>query len=511
MTDYICSGHALLSVDTFEKDRAILEINEIAKNLSKKVFIWSVSDGWKDAKGRPQGNFKATTPIHKYIECILEMPENSIFILKDFGYYINKDTYQLHDVVISWLDQVRRLISSVEQTIIFVGPDFSAPKPLLHDITVIDFDLPEREEILERINFVCSFVLDENGSEVKIDKKFIPHVIDACRGMTSQQIVNRVALALRKHKNLNEEASKTIMNEKAGIIRASGLLEYKEPPIGGLKNVGGYDALKKHVLLDKPCFTEEAREFGIEFPRGILLVGIPGCGKTLLSEAIASELQLPLVSMDVGNMMDKFVGESERNMRECIKMIESISPCVLQLDEVEKGFGGSGDSDGGSSKRVFGKFLTWSSDRVAPVYCVATANQVECLPAEFKRTGRFDAIFGLDLPRPTEREEIFTIQLKKRGRNENNYDIQSLSEQTEGFTGSDIEQVVKLGLKSAFAEGNPLSNDHLTNAITEIIPLSKTEGDKIAQIKNWCDKHAKPANPIKKSAPPKIGARKISL
>lgn len=509
--DYICSGHALLHVDTFEKDRAIAEIAEIATTIDRKVHIWSIAQGWTDVKGTSVCDIKETAPIEDQLRAILDFPEGVICVLRDFGGYLKHETYPGYDVVVGWLDELRKIVSSVRQTIVFVGPDFNIPKALLHDITQIDFDLPDNEQIGERIKFVCSDVTQADGTKFKPNNAIIPQIVDACRGMTSQQTVDRVALALRKHKDLDPDAVRTIVKEKAGVIRASGLLTYIEPPKGGLANVGGYDALKEHVLLDQPCFTQEARDFGIEFPRGLMLVGIPGCGKTLLSLAIASELGLPLIAMDVGSLMDKFVGESEGNMREAIKMLESISPCVLVLDEIEKGFGGAGDLDGGTSRRVFGTFIKWLNDRQSPVYVVATANQVESLPPEFCRKGRFDEIYGLDLPSINERIEIFSIHLSKRNRKPDKFSLSELSAATAGYTGADIEQTVKLGLKIAFAAGEKLEQSHLDQAVPEIIPLSKTEAQRIADITQWCDRHAKPANPPKKSPPPKIGGRKVSL
>lgn len=509
--NYICSGHALLHVETFEKDRAISEIADTAEIIDRQVYIWSIAMGWKDTKGISVCNIKETAPVEDHLQEILKFPEGVICVLRDFGVYLKNDTYPRHDVVISFLDELRKVISSVRQTIVFVGPDFQIPKVLLHDITQIDFNLPDNKQIGERIDFVCSDVTKADGTKFKPNKDIIPQVIDACRGMTSQQTVDRVALALRKHKDLNQDAILTITKEKASVIRASGLLTYIEPPKGGLNNVGGYEALKQHVLLDQPCFTQDARNFGIEFPRGLMLVGVSGCGKTLLSLAIASELGLPLIAMDVGNLMDKYVGESESHMREAIKMLESISPCVLQLDEIEKGFCGVGDMDGGSSRRVFGTFIKWLNDRKSPVYIVATANQVQSLPMEFTRKGRFDEIYGLDLPEMSERAEIFRIHLSKRGKDPLAYEVVELASKTDGFTGADVEQVVKLGLKIAFFENEDLGMEHLIKAIPQIIPLSKTESHRIEDTRKWCNLHAKPANPPKNSVSSKSGKREISL
>ena len=251
-TDYVCSGHALLHVDTFEKDRAITEIAEVASNTDRKVHIWSIAQGWTDANGAQVCNVKPAAPIEDHLQAVVDFPEGVICVLRDFGGYLRHETYPSYDIVVGWLDELRKIVASVRQTIVFVGPDFDTPKALLHDVTKIDFALPENEKISERIDFVCSDVTKADGSKFKPNEEIIPQIVDACRGMTSQQTVDRVALALRKHKDLNHDAVRTIVREKAGVIKASGLLTYIEPPEGGLSIVGGYDALKQHVLLDQP-------------------------------------------------------------------------------------------------------------------------------------------------------------------------------------------------------------------------------------------------------------------
>lgn len=513
LADYIRSGHSLLHIETFEKDRAISDISDVAKDTKRQIYVWSISEGWIDCKGKRVDSAPLpSAPVYEHLQAILKFPNNTICVLRDFGTYMSHSTYAGYDIVIGWLDTLRKVLASVSQTIVFVGPDLEIPKQLLHDITTVDFNLPDNEQISERIDFACNDVTKADGDKFVLNTDILPEVIDACRGMTSQQVVDRVTLSLCRHKDLNKDAIRTIIREKASIIKASGLLTYIEPPHGGLDIVGGYDALKQHVLLDKPCFTQEARDFGIEFPKGILLVGVMGCGKTLLSLAIASELGLPLVSMDVGNLMNKYVGESEKNMREAIKMLESVCPLVLVLDEIEKGFS-SGDLDGGSSRRVFGTFLKWLNDRQSPVYVVATANQVESLPAEFSRKGRFDEIYGLDLPGAEERQEIFNIHLIKRNRKPEDFNITELIDITIGFTGADIEQIIKLSLKIAFADNKKLQQKHLIQAASEITPLSKTASDRIDIIRKWCTKHARPANPPKKTQPwhTNIDTRKVNL
>jgi len=513
LCDYILSGYALLYVDTHEKDRAIGRISDIAAALKKNVAIWSISYGWmvSDTASPPPPN---TSPIESQLGYILQMEPNTICILKDFGFYVSHDTNPSFDVVISTLDDIRKIIVDPEfgHTIVFVGPDFKVPTQLLNEITHLDFDLPNEDELSQIIQEICNNVVNANG------EKFVPQLdklemaVRACKGMTAQQASDRIALALRTTKDLGHDAIESILKEKAAIIKLAGTIEYTEPPPGGLSNIGGYENIKEHILIDRTCSTQQANDFGIEFPKGLMLVGVPGCGKTRIAECIASELQMPLISMDVGNLMSKYVGDSEKNMRDAIKIINRVSPCVLMLDEIEKGFGGAGDQDGGASQRVFGTFLKWLSDRKTSVYVVATANRVESLPPEFCRKGRFDEIYGLDLPNQKERADIFAIHLKKRNQNVSLFDLDRLAADTDGYTGADIEQAIKLGLKIAFINDKTLDMESLLNGIKDVIPLSKTEAERITKIREWCKLHSKQASTTNttKSVASKM-SRKVSL
>lgn len=509
--DYVLSGHAMLAVSTYEKDRAIQEIRKAAKPAKRRVFSWSVATGWVvDAEGTLLSDKPETQPDQAIAEIASHEEENSIWILRDFGIYLNKDTFGEFDIVISLLDNLRQSLCHDGKTIVFLGPGFKSPDVLKQDIALMDFSLPRPEDIEKHIKFVCEKVTVEDGSKFELNKDMIPDITYACRGMTQQQIFDRVALALRKHKNLTLEAVQTIINEKGAVIRASGILDFTEPPKGGLDVVGGYEALKRQVRLDKPCFSEEAKEFGIDFPKGLLLVGLSGCGKTLIATAIASEFGMPLISMDVGSLMDSLVGGSEKNMREAIQILESVAPCVCLLDEIEKAFGGQGDHDGGSSKRVFSTYLKWLNDHTSPVYVVATANQIQSLPPELSRKGRFDEIFGLDLPSEEEREQIFCIHLTKRKRSLDDYSCSELAKQSKCFTGADVEQAVKQGLKTAFCEGRETKQSDFEKAIKSVVPLSKTNPEQIRLIQEWCNTHAKQANPkvLPKQEPKK---RRVSV
>ena len=496
LTDYILSGHAYLHAPTPEKTRFVAQIKEIAAQLppeGRPVFTWSPATGWQDAEGQPAKSTSGTElgPPQPQMapQQILELPEEAIFVLQDFGCYLHAKTFAYFDLVVAWLTEIRDVLAHTGRTVIFVGVDLDIPPALAHELTTIEFKLPDDAAIEQTVRYV--------GEDHPLDEAALPQIVTACRGMTQQQVEDRVALALRKFKALNEDAARLILNEKADVIRRTGLLEYRDPPAGGLDLIGGWENVKRHVQLDKPCFAPKAREFGIEFPRGLLLVGISGCGKTQMSLCIASYLGLPLIQLDVGSLMSKWVGESERNMREAIRMLEGLGSCVLQLDEIEKGFGGAaGEQDGGAAQRSFGIFLKWLSERSCPVYVVATANNIRALPPEFTRKGRFDELFGVYLPTHAERVEIFGIHLKLRQREPDQFDLDAFSRQSEGYTGADIRETVQMGLKLAFHAGQQFATDHLLNAIPEIRPLIKTDPEAVSDMTRWLDSHTKPAGVI---------------
>jgi ATP-dependent 26S proteasome regulatory subunit len=471
-------------------DCAFAHLTECRTEDGRPVFVWSAATGWQDADGHPArasaGTEFGPPDPQTAPQQILELPEESIFVLRDFGSCVQSRTYNYFDVVLAWLTEIRDVLANTGRTVIFAGVDFEVPPPLQHDITTLEFSLPDDVAIEQAVRYV--------GEGRPIDEEAIPAIVTACRGLTAQAIEDRTALALRRYKRLGDDAARLILREKAQVIRRTRLLEYRDPPSGGLDLIGGWENVKRHVQMDKPCFSKEARKFGIEFPRGLLLVGISGGGKTQMSLCIASYLGLPLIQMDAGNLLSKWVGESERNMREAIRLLEGLGACVLQLDEVEKGFGrGGGDVDGGAAQRSFGIFLKWLSERSCPIYVIATANNIKALPVEFTRKGRFDELYGVHLPTHDERREIFAIHLRLRKRDPEQFDLDQLAGDSEGYTGADIREVVQLALKMAFQAGEQLTTDHLTRALPEIRPLAKTDPESVMAMTQWLDTHTKPA------------------
>ncbi len=301
---------------------------------------------------------------------------------------------------------------------------------------------------------------------------------------------------LRRWKGrLDGEALEIVAAEKQQIIRKSGLLEFYASD-EALSTVGGLDTLKEWLRKRVRAFGPEARAFGLPEPKGILLVGVQGCGKSLVAKSVANSWRLPLLRLDVGALFSSLVGSSEQNLRNAIKLAESIAPVVLWVDEIEKGFSGVGSSnvsDAGTAARVFGSFITWLQEKNAPVFVIATANDVRALPPELVRKGRFDEIFFVDLPSAVERQEIWRIHLLKRNRNPADFDLNQLAMASDRLSGAEIEQAVIAGLYDAFDAGRPLQMDDLLNVLQETVPLSTMMSEEIDALRAWAERRARPA------------------
>jgi SpoVK/Ycf46/Vps4 family AAA+-type ATPase len=317
--------------------------------------------------------------------------------------------------------------------------------------------------------------------------------LNAARGLTCIEAENVFAKSLVMGRQLDLSV---IIAEKEQLIRRSQVLEYYES-VDGFANVGGMGLVKLWLRKRGMAFTEKARRFGLPEPKGLLLLGVQGSGKSLLAKAVASQWQLPLLRLDLGRVFSELVGSSEQNIRTALRLAESVSPCVIWLDEIEKGLAGatgSGTSDAGTSARVFGSLLTWMQEKTSPVFVIGTANDISALPPEVLRKGRFDEIFFVDLPQPQERREIFAIHLARRGRDPLDFDLNELALTSEGFSGAEIEQIIIDGLYDAFEDGRELTDEDLFRNMKSTIPLSQTMESKISALRQWARTHARPAS-----------------
>ena len=479
----IRARYPLISVVSYEEERVERELSAFARVRRKHLLVWSVTSGLvKD--GQPAVP-DLTDPI-RTLEYVSGYAGDAIFVLRDFHPYMNDPQ------VVRKLRDLAHTLKDAYKNVILLSPILEVPVELEKEIAVVDFPLPGREELRELALEIARGVPPE---KLKFDLGggISDAVADAALGLTAEEARNVYSKSLVKTGRLDVDE---INAEKKQIIRKSKILEFFQPS-EQLGDVGGLDYLKDWLRKRQKAFSKEAREFGLPEPRGLLLIGLPGCGKSLVAKAVGSLWQLPLLRLDVGKIFAGLVGSSEENMRNAIKTAESIAPCILWLDELEKGFSGSQSSsfsDAGTTARVFGSFVTWLQEKTAPVFVIATANQVTLLPPELLRKGRFDEIFFVDLPDAREREEIFRIHVHKRRRDTQRFDLGALARQSEGFSGSEIEQAVISALYDAFDVGRDLGTADITQAVGETVPLSRTMETELSTIRNWARSRARAAN-----------------
>lgn len=483
----IRARYPLIYVVSFEEGRVGKRLKDIADERKKQVFNWTITNGLELPDGSRITELK--DPI-KVLEYILQSDANALFVLHDYHHYLNDP------VVVRKQRDLARALKITRKNIIFLSPVLKVPTELEKEIAVIDYRLPDKEELCGIIKKITGNLDNTGNLEVLKSSEKLEKIAEAALGLTAEEAENVFAKSLVEKGQFDIE---TVLSEKEQIIRKSGVLEYYHAS-ERMQEVGGLEELKNWLEKRGKAFTPKAREFGLPEPRGILLLGIPGCGKSLTAKAIAGMWQLPLLKLDVGKVFSSYVGSSEENVRRAIQTAESIAPCILWLDEMEKGFSGLGSSgmtDGGTTARVFGTFLTWLQEKKSAVFVVATSNNVSQLPPELLRKGRFDEIFYVDLPSKDERKEIARIHLEKRKREPNVFDLEKLARETHGFSGSEIEEVIVSGLYDAFNREEELKQEHLDVVIGTMIPLSQTMEEQIKGIRDWAKLRARRASNIK--------------
>lgn len=378
--------------------------------------------------------------------------------------------------------------------LVFVSNIWKVPDELQDDLSRLDFSLPDKRLLMDRV----SYTLDSIGSKMAQDD--MDRVAEAALGMTTWETENALAMSLVETGKID---SKVIAAEKARTVAKTGLLEFSEPGVG-MKDVGGLDNLKAWLVRRRKAFSKEAQEYGLPMLKGILLVGVPGCGKSLTAKAIASDWNLPLIRWDMGKMFGSLVGQTEENTRKTLWLAEAVAPCILWADEIEKGMAGagaSGNTDSGVTARTFGAIATWMQERKRPVFLAATANSVTNLPPEFMRAGRWDEIFWVDLPSEKEREEILGIHIRRKGRDPSKFGLEYVAREAAQFSGAELEAVVIKAMFAAFADGRDIATDDLIDAVHVTVPLAVTRREEIESLRKWAATRAIPASSIK---PPEL-------
>ena len=498
----IRARYPILYVITNEELRVQNLIVEIAAKRQKKVFEWTFSNGIVPAGSSIQSKSSrnaATKDPLAALDQVIEQVEPAIFIFKDFHPFLTKNNY----AIIRKLKDIALHLKNSFKTIILISPVMEIPAELDKEVTVLNFPPPTKEDLGELLDKICAEVRDHKQIQIDLDAEGRDRLLQAALGLTLGEAENVFAKIIVQEQRLSGDHVNEVFAEKQQIIRKSGLLEYY-PADEDFSNVGGLEVLKDWLQKRTIAFTDEARAFGLPAPKGILLLGVQGCGKSLCAKAVSRLWQLPLLRFDMGRMFGSLVGSSEENVRRAIAVAESVAPAVLWVDEIDKAFVGSqssGATDGGTTARVFGTFLTWLSEKKAPVFVVTTANDVSQLPPELLRKGRLDEIFYVDLPGEEDRAAIFKIHLAKRGRDAANFHLPSLVAASPEFSGAEIEEAIISALYDAFYEKRELATAHVLAALAQTVPLAKTMSEKISALRKWAVGRARNANTVSVSAP----------
>ncbi|MFB2917042.1 MULTISPECIES: AAA family ATPase [Aerosakkonema] len=482
--------YPLIYLVTSEEERAEQAIATIAQmKPARRVYVWTVTQGMSEY-GHPRTIQHNTVSPQAAIEWAMNRQrdpqrDSSIFIFKDLHPFFNdpQTTRWLRDAIASF--------KGTQKSIILMSPVQTIPIELEKEVVVLDFALPDMAEL----NQVLTQQLDPARAR-RLTTEAREKLLRAALGLTRDEAEKVYRKAQVTNGRLTEAEVDIVLSEKRQLIRRNGILEYIEED-ETIDAVGGLEELKKWLKQRSNAFTERAREYGLPQPKGMLILGVPGCGKSLIAKTTSRLWGLPLLRLDMGRVYDgSMVGRSEANLRNALKTAESISPVILFIDELDKAFAGSAgssDSDGGTSSRIFGSFLTWMQEKSSPVFVMATANRVERLPGEFLRKGRFDEIFFVDLPTLEERQEIFKIHLSKRRREVSRFDLEQLGKVSDGFSGAEIEQALVAAMYEAFAQDREFTQLDIIAAIKATQPLSRTMTEQVTALRDWARQRARPA------------------
>lgn len=508
INDLIKAAYPLIYVLSWEEERVEKGLLQIAMDRGRKFLSWSVTEGVieirRDETGREQHIPVRARDLRdplRALEFVADSNEEALHVLRDFHPFMQDPT------LVRRLRDLARYLKRSEKpkTLILLSPILKIPPELEKEVTVVDYELPSPEDLEAVIEALGRNEMIPAGARAEVGEgsPLRERIMEAALGLTLSEAENVFSKSLVQKQRFDIDV---ILSEKEQIIRKSGILEFCHTS-EQFSDVGGLDELKRWLLKREKAFTKEAREFGLPQPKGILLIGVPGCGKSLTAKAVSSLWKLPLLRLDVGKIFAGLVGSSEENMRKAIKTAEAVAPSILWLDEVEKGFSGthsSSFSDAGTTARVFGSFVTWLQEKSSPVFVIATANNVTLLPPELMRKGRFDDIFFVDLPAQEERSDILRIHLQKRGRHPDLFELDLLALLSEGFSGSEIEQAIISALYDAFDAGRDLTTEDVRCSFEETIPLSQTMEEEISALREWAQTRARVAS--KRGAVPNQGA-----
>ena len=486
--------YPLIYLVTFEEERAEQTIALVARHLSRepdvkapmRLYTWTMTRGMVEFGNQGTGtqNNNTVSP-EAAVEWVIRQKDPGIFIFKDLHPFKDSPavTRCLRDAIVA--------LKGTRKTIVLMSPVQEIPIELEKEVVLLDFPLPDMSELDEVLSTEMNRA---RGNSISTEER--EKLLKAALGLTRDEAEKVYRKARVMAKRLTAEEVDIVLSEKKQLIRRNGILEFMDVD-ETLDSVGGLEELKHWLKQRSDAFTERAREYGLPQPKGMLILGVPGCGKSLIAKTTSRLWGLPLLRLDLGRVYDgSTVGRSEANLRNALRTAESISPAILFIDEIDKAFAGgvgSADSDGGTSSRIFGTFLTWMQEKTSPVFVMATANRIEKLPSEFLRKGRFDEIFFVDLPNAEERKDIFQIHLQKRRRDIERFDLEQLTKVCDGFSGAEIEQGLVSAMYEAFAQGREFTQLDIIAAIRATLPLSKTMSEQVTALRDWARQRARPA------------------
>lgn len=507
-SNLINAGFPYIYIPSYEEERIVAAVKNIVidKTLIKsdrKLFIWTQTDGLVC-----DGNKVRDTedPI-KAVTSISKSDDEAIYILKDFHIYFGGDRTSRPDyAVIRKLRDIIPILKSSRKNVVFVSSKLVIPCDMEKEISILDFDLPTEAELKTLIEELSQELNPEN---INLNEDEKTQLARAALGLTMQEAENAFCRAIVTMKGLNINALSVIHDEKNQVVKKTGVLEFVSSDLN-IDDIGGLDNLKKWLLKRNNSWSEKAQKYNLPAPKGVLITGVPGCGKSLTAKAMSAIWGLPLLKLDMGKIFGGIVGSSEENMRKAIATAEAISPSILWVDEIEKGFSGiKSGGDSGTSARVFGTFLTWMQEKTKPVFVIATANDISSLPPELLRKGRFDEIFFVDLPTTKEREKIFSLHISKRIKDTDiEHEIipdeatcNELAVLASGYVGAEIEQIVIAAMYEAFYQDRGLRKSDVIKAIKDTVPLSSTQSEQILSLREWAKERAVLATAVEDREP----------
>jgi len=507
----LSSSTPIVVMETVEEMRAVRLVRAACSSLSLATFEWSIASGLVRCGSEvgeliPEGGFSGGGPGHdlsgaqalynskepaQALSNLEAMSLEAAFVLKDFHRHMDDP------VVVRRLRDVGQKFSANRRTVIITAPSITIPAELGSLVEFLELPLPDKHRLRQIIDEMTIRLGKTHTLKRTLDAPGLDAMANNLRGLTEEEAERAASQAIVTRYGITADTVTDVLQAKKELLRHSGMLEFIDTS-ENLSNVGGLDNLKRWLAQRRGTWEDAAREFGLEPPRGAIILGVQGCGKSMSARAIAGEWKLPLVKFDTAAIFDKYIGETEKRIRKVFRVAEGLAPCVFWIDELEKIFAGSGpdsaSADAGVSSRILAAFLSWMQDRKAPVFVAATCNNVTALPPELIRKGRFDELFFVDLPNQAERKQIFAIHLKRRKRNPTEFDLDQVATAARGYSGAEIEAAVQTALYAAFSSKQTVSTQGLVDALQATVPLSVTRSEEIQELRAWASQRAVPAS-----------------